>query len=115
MRHHRANRKFGRVRKIRKALLRSLAESLVLKEKIRTTEMKAKEIRPLVEKLVSLGKTKSIASERLLVSRVGKLSAHKLINTLGPRYAERKGGFLRITKLGRSKSSAIPMAVIEFV
>jgi len=93
----------------------SLARSLILKEKITTTITKAKALRPIVEKLVSRGKTTTVASRRLLISRVGSEGAVKLINTLGPKYKERAGGYTRIIKLGTRASDRAEMAVIEFV
>ncbi|MCR4279245.1 MAG: 50S ribosomal protein L17 [Candidatus Zambryskibacteria bacterium] len=115
MRHHNANRKFGRKTNQRNALLKSLAYSLALKGKIKTTEAKAKELRPYMEKLVTLGKKETLASRRLLESRVGKEAAKKIATDLAPSYKERAGGYLRITKMVRRKSDGAPQAVIEFV
>lgn len=115
MRHANANRKFGRERGQRKALLKSLAHNLVLEGKIRTTEAKAKELRPMVEKLVTLGKKETPASKRLLEARVGKMAAKKLSSSLAETYKTRAGGYTRITKLVRRSSDGAPMAVIEFV
>lgn len=115
MRHGNHNRKFGRERNQRKALLKSLAYSLVMKEKIKTTEPKAKEVRPFVEKLVTLGKSGTIASRRLLETRVGKIAGKKIALTLSPRYKTTKGGYTRITKLIQRKSDGAKMAIIEFV
>lgn len=115
MRHHNANRKFGRKKNQRQALMKSLARSLVLKRKIKTTEAKAKELRPYTEKLITLGKKETLAARRLLISRVGDDAAKKIVVTLVPEYKERKGGYLRITKMVRRTSDGSPMAVIEFV
>ena len=115
MRHGNVNRKFGRKTNQRKALLKSLGYSLVVKGKIKTTEAKAKEVRPFIEKLVTLGKKGTIASRRELESRVGKIAAKKIAVTLSPLYMERKGGYTRITKMIRRASDGAPMAVIEFV
>ena len=112
MRHHNANRKFGRVANQRKALLRSLAYSLVVKEKIKTTEPKAKELRPFVEKLITFGKKGTLASRRLLDTRVGRIAGKKIALTLSPKYKETKGGYTRITKLIRRSSDGAPMAII---
>lgn len=114
MRHHNANRKFGRKRNQRKALLKSLAHNLILKGKIETTEAKAKELRPMVEKLVTLGKKDTMAARRLLVARVGKMAAQK-IPTISATHKERAGGYTRITKLVHRKTDGAKMAVIEFV
>lgn len=115
MRHGNSNRKFGRERDQRKALMKSLAHNLVLKGKMKTTEAKAKEIRPFVEKLVTLGKKETPASKRLLEARVGKMAAHKIVSSLAGTYKTRVGGYTRITKLVRRNSDGAPMAVIEFV
>lgn len=116
MRHHNSNRKFGRKRDQRDALLKSLAYALISEEKITTTEAKAKELRPYIEKLVTRASKKDLSSLRLLVSRLGsKDSAHKLINVIAPRYQERGGGYTRIVKLTPRKGDASKMAVIEFV
>jgi large subunit ribosomal protein L17 len=115
MRHGNVNRKFGRKTNQRKALLKSLGYSLVVKGKIKTTEAKAKEVRPFVEKLVTLGKKDTLASRRVLEARVGKIAAKKIATKLSPEYKERNGGYTRITKMVRRSSDGAPMAVIEFV
>lgn len=115
MRHGNNVRKFGRPTNQRSALLKSLARSLVIKGKITTTEARAKEIRPLVEKLVTRGKTASVSNRRMLISALGDApTATKLIKT-ATNYTERKGGYLRITKMGPRKGDGAAMAVIEFV
>lgn len=115
MRHSNANRKFGRKKNQRNALLKSLAYSLALKGKIRTTEAKAKELRPFMEKLVTLGKKETLASRRLLTSRVGREAAKKIAKELAPVYKGRAGGYTRITKMVARKTDGAKMAVIEFV
>ena len=115
MRHHKANRKFSRVKKVRTGLLKSLALSLVTKGKIQTTDAKAREIRPVVEKMITSGKKDTVATRRLLVARVGKIGAEKIVNELSPKYKERAGGYTRITKLPARKSDGALMAVIELV
>ncbi len=115
MRHHNANRKFGRVTKVRKALLNSLARSLVLHEKIETTEPKAKELRPFIEKIVTMGKKESVAARRLIAEKVGKVASKKLVDELSPKYKSRAGGYTRIMKLKRRLSDGSKMAIIEFV
>ncbi len=115
MRHGNHNRKFGREDNERRALLKSLARSLVLEGRITTTQAKAKEIRPLVEKLVTRGREASVANRRLLIAALGDAAtANKLIKT-AEQYTERPGGYLRIVKMGPRKGDASPMAVIEFV
>ncbi|MDP3958028.1 MAG: 50S ribosomal protein L17 [bacterium] len=117
MRHGKAHRKFGRERNQRKALLRSLSRSLIVHGKIVTTEAKAKEIRPYVEKLVTAAKQDTHAARRLVSTRLSneaKLSK-KLFTDLAPKYKERTGGYTRIVKLPRRKSDGSTMAIIEFV
>jgi large subunit ribosomal protein L17 len=115
MRHGNVNRKFGRERGQRKALLKSLARSLVLRGKITTTIAKAKEIRPLVEKMVTRGRTDTVANRRLLVASLGDETTAKKLVTVAKNYEGRAGGYLRITKMGPRKGDAADMAVIEFV
>lgn len=115
MRHGNHNRKFGRKTNQRQALLKSLARSLVLKGRINTTEAKAKEIRPLVEKLITRGKTDTVANRRLLVSALGDETTAKKLVATAQTYKERAGGYLRIIKMGPRKGDAAAMALIEFV
>lgn len=117
MRHHNATKKFGRKKKQREALLRSLAISLIEHGRITTTETKAKALRPVVEKLVSRAKTQSLASRRVLLSRLSNNErvVQKLFADIAPRYTERNGGYVRIVKLPPRAKDASPMAVIEFV
>jgi len=115
MRHHNSNRKFGRKAATRNALMKSLARSLVLKEKITTTEAKAKELRPFVEKLVTTGKKATVAARRDLSIKVGPQGSKRIVEVLGPKYKDRKGGYTRISKLGSRNNDAAPMAQIEFV
>jgi large subunit ribosomal protein L17 len=115
MRHGNVNRKFGRKRNQRKALMKALAVALVTKEKIQTTEPKAKELRPHAERLVSYAKKGTLAAHRDLVALVGGSPAKKLMTDIGPRYKDRKGGYTRITKLGFRLKDGSPQAQIEFV
>ncbi len=116
MRHHNANRKFGRTRDARKALLRSLARSLVLNGKISTTEAKAKELRPFVEKLVTRAKNPTLATNRLLRARIGSVEAAlKLSKEIAPKYQSRPGGYIRIAKTGLRRKDGSVRAIIEFV
>lgn len=109
-------RKFHRIRGRRKSFLKGLADNLVMKGKMTTTEARAKEIRPMVERLVTLAKKQNLASFRLLVSKLPKKSAAKLYYEIAPRYKERNGGYLRILKsAARRKRDAAKQAVIEFV
>ena len=115
MRHSNHNRKFGRVRKQRKALLNSLARSLVIHQKLETTEPKAKELRPFIEKIVTQGKNDSVAKRRLMVEKIGKTASKKVADVFAKQYEDRKGGYTRITKLGRRSSDGSKMAIIEFI
>lgn len=116
MRHKIAQRKFGRKTDERRALLRSLAEGLIENGMMTTTEAKAKETRRFVEKLITLANRGTLASRRLVVSRLGtERRAHKLLSEIAPRYKERPGGYTRITKLPAREGDASPMAMIEFV
>ena len=115
MRHHNVKRKFGRIRKVRKALLNSLALALILENKIKTTDAKASELRPFAEKLVTTSKKGTLAARQTLVSKLGPLGADKIIKDLAPKYKGRSGGYTRITKLPARVSDGSLMAVIEFV
>lgn len=117
MRHHNHNRTFGRKRGERSALLRGLAISLIENGRIKTTEAKAKELRPYVEKLVTKGKRDSLASRRVVESVLGGPSSavmRKLFGDIAKKYAERNGGYTRITKLGETTAGRRE-ACIEFV
>lgn len=119
MRHHNTNRKFGREKDQRAALIRSLMRSLILTEKITTTEAKAKELRPAVEKLVTRALKGDLAARRLVLARLGnnKEATEKLFGELSERYKDRNGGYTRIIKLSprAGATDGSKMAVIEFV
>ena len=115
MNHSKSTRKFGRVKKVRDGLMKSLALSLVTKGKIKTTDAKARELRPLAEKMITMGKLGTVASRRNLVSKVGVIGAERIVKDLAPKYTDRKGGYTRITKLPARLSDGSLMAVIEFV
>ncbi|MBI3046510.1 MAG: 50S ribosomal protein L17 [Candidatus Harrisonbacteria bacterium] len=109
-------RKFHRIRGRRKSFLKTLEHNLIMKERVQTTEARAKEIRPLVEQLVTLAKKQQLASLRLLLSRLPKPAALKLYYEIAPKYQGRSGGYLRILKsAARRKRDAAKQAVIEFV
>jgi len=108
-------RKFSRKRNQRKALLKSLARELFLKEKIKTTGAKAKEVSSFVEKKISQAKMGDLASRRLLTQEFSPEIVKKLVEEIGPRYKERKGGYTRIVKLGPRKSDGAKMAIIELM
>ncbi len=116
MRHRIAHRKLNRTTSHRKAMFANMASSLIEHEQIVTTLPKAKELRPFVEKLVTLAKKGDLNSRRLAVSRTrNKEMTKKLFDVLGPRYKERQGGYIRIMKAGFRYGDNAPMAVIEFV
>jgi len=115
MRHHNANRKFSRVTKVRKALLNSLARSLILHERIETTEPKAKELKSFVEKLITSGKIGTVTVHRVLIAKVGPKATKILTGTLAQKYKERKGGYTRIIKIKRRISDGSKMAIIELI
>lgn len=96
-------------------MLRSLACNLITQEKIKTTEAKAKELRPFIEKFITRAKIDNLSNRRLLISKIGIKSAKKLFNQIAPKYKERKGGYTRIIKLPPRKTDASKMAIIEFV
>ena len=116
MRHKMAHRKLNRTASHRKAMFANMASSLIEHEQIVTTLPKAKELRPIVEKLVTLANRGDLNSRRLAIARTrNKEMAKKLFDVLGPRYAERQGGYIRIMKAGFRYGDNAPMAVIEFV
>jgi len=117
MRHGNNKRKFGRVRKVRKALMNSLALNLIVRGKIKTTLPKAKELRPFIEKLVTSAKAGDMATRRLIISKLSnrRPEVKKLFEVIAPKYKERKGGYTRVLKLGVRKADGAPMAIIEFV
>ena len=116
MRHHNKNKKFGRVKTQRNALLRSLSCALIRDEKIVTTETKAKALRPLIEKMVTHAKSDTVSSRRFVNSKVANEDlTNKLFTEIAPKYQKRNGGYTRIVKLPIRKSDASKMAQIEFV
>ncbi|MFO1069464.1 MAG: 50S ribosomal protein L17 [Geminicoccaceae bacterium] len=116
MRHGFSGRRFNRRTGHREAMLANLCQSLVLHEQITTTLPKAKDLRPVVEKLVTLGKRGDLHARRLLIAKTrSEDTARKLIDVLGQRYKERPGGYVRIMKAGFRHGDNAPMAVIEFI
>ena len=116
MRHKMAHRKLNRTTSHRKAMFANMASSLIEHEQIVTTLPKAKELRPIVEKLVTLAKKGDLNSRRLAIARTrNKEMSKKLFDVLGPRYKDRQGGYIRIMKAGFRYGDNAPMAVIEFV
>lgn len=115
MRKRKKIRKLSRKRDQRRALLKSLARDLFLREKIKTTEAKAKELRGFVEKFIVRAKEKNLSNIRYLRRFFSKDVLKKLFNEIGPRYKERRGGYTRIIKLGQRKSDGAKIVQIELV
>ncbi|MDZ5697600.1 50S ribosomal protein L17 [Chelativorans sp. M5D2P16] len=116
MRHGKSGRKLNRTSSHRKAMFANMAASLIEHEQIVTTLPKAKELRPIVEKLVTLGKRGDLAARRRAIASVrDEALVRRLFDTVAPRYAERNGGYTRIMKAGFRHGDNAPMAVIEFV
>ena len=116
MRHRIAHRKLNRTASHRKAMFANMSAALIEHEQITTTLPKAKELRPLVEKLVTLAKKGDLNSRRIAIARTrDKAMTKKLFDVIGPRYADRPGGYIRIMKAGFRYGDNAPMAVIEFV
>ncbi|MHA6344649.1 50S ribosomal protein L17 [Roseivivax sp. CAU 1761] len=116
MRHARGYRRLNRTHEHRKALWANMAGSLIEHEQIKTTLPKAKELRPIVEKLVTLAKRGDLHARRLAAAQLKQdIHVAKLFDVLGPRLADRQGGYLRIMKAGFRYGDMAPMAIIEFV
>lgn len=116
MRHRNANRKLNRTSSHRLAMLRNMANSLLTHETIVTTLPKAKELRRVAEPLITLGKKPSLANRRLAFNRTrDRAVVVKLFDELGPRFAERNGGYVRILKYGFRAGDNAPMALVELV
>ena len=116
MRHARGHRRLNRTHEHRTAMFANMAGSLIVHEQIKTTLPKAKELRPIVEKMVTLARRGDLHARRLLASRLKDDSAvAKLMDVLGPRYADRPGGYVRVLKAGFRYGDMAPMAIIEFV
>ena len=116
MRHGNSGRKFSRTASHRKAMFANMAVALITHEQIVTTLPKAKDLRPIVEKLVTLGKRGDLHARRQAIAQLRDVAAaKKLFDTLGPRYQERQGGYLRVLKAGFRYGDNAPVAVIEFV
>ncbi len=116
MRHRNSGRKFSRTSSHRKAMFSNMCTSLIEHELIKTTLPKAKDLRPYVEKLITLGKQGTLHSRRLAASRLrDEASAQKLTTTLAERYADRNGGYVRIIKAGFRYGDNAPLAIIELV
>jgi large subunit ribosomal protein L17 len=116
MRHGNAHRKLGRTTSHRLAMFRNMSASLIKHEQIKTTLPKAREIRPYMEKLITLAKHGGLSNRRLAHARLGDdEQLIKLFDILAARYADRQGGYVRIVKAGIRRSDATPMAIVELV
>ena len=116
MRHKVGHRKLGRTSSHRQAMMANMAASVIKHEQIRTTLPKAKELRPVVERLITLGKRGDLHARRLAFARLrDDAVTKKLFEVLGPRYAKRAGGYTRVLKAGYRYGDSAPMAVIELV
>ncbi len=116
MRHRKSGKKLNRTSSHRKAMYRNMAASLIRHETIRTTVSKAKELRRVVEPLITLAKQDDVARRRLAFARLrDKESVGKLFTELGPRFKERPGGYLRILKMGNRPGDAAPMALVQLL
>jgi large subunit ribosomal protein L17 len=116
MRHRNAHRKLSVTTEHRAALFRNMASALIKHEQISTTLPKAKELRPYVEKLVTLAKHGGLANRRIAMSRMmDETQVKKLFDVVGPRYIARTGGYIRVLKAGFRKGDQAAMAIIEFV
>ena len=116
MRHGKTHRKFNRRSDHRQAMLANLAASLIKHEQILTTLPKAKDLRPVVEKLVTLGKRGGLHARRQAIAQMRDLAmVKKLFDVIGPRYKDRNGGYTRVMKAGFRYGDSAPVAVIEFI
>jgi len=116
MRHRQSGRKLNRTSSHREAMFKNMSASLVTHEMIRTTLPKAKELRGVIEPLITLAKVDTVANRRLAFARVRDRDVvSKLFNELGPRYKERPGGYVRVLKCGFRDGDSAPMAIVELV
>ena len=117
MAYHKTGRKFGRKRDQRNQLMRSLARSLILHERIKTTEARAKSLRPYIEKLITKAGKSGLATRRLLLSRFNndEIVVKKMLEQIGPKYKDQGGGYTRITKVEPRPGSGRTIAIIELI
>jgi large subunit ribosomal protein L17 len=117
VRHRKTRHKLSRDKAHRKALLKNLSRQLIEHERIRTSQAKAKAVKPEVERMITLAKRGDLHARRQLLSRLGqdKFIVHKLVEEIAPRYTERPGGYTRIVKLGPRRSDSTEMVFIELV
>ncbi|MFQ3307005.1 MAG: large subunit ribosomal protein L17 [Candidatus Midichloriaceae bacterium] len=117
MHHRKSYRTLSRSTAHRKSLLRNLCISLINNGQIKTTLPKAKELRPIIEKMVTAGKANSLHARRRLISKLGgaESATNKIMTEISPKFADRNGGYTRILKYGYRKGDCAPMAIIQFV
>lgn len=115
MNKRKVGRKFNRERDQRAALLRSLARNLIIKERIETSQARAKELRPMIEKLLTRARRQNLSTVRYVSSIFDEKTAWKLLKEIAPKYSERPGGYTRIIKVINKRSDASKRAIIEFV
>lgn len=116
MRHRKKIAKLSLTRNVRKALFRNMSQSLFKYESVKTTLVKAKALRPYVEKMITKAKVDTVHHKRLVMKQLYNRSIMlKLFNDIAPRFSERHGGYLRITKLGKRRSDGTEMAILDFV
>lgn len=116
MRHGKAGRKLNRTSSHRKAMFKNMSAALIKHEQIVTTLPKAKELRPIVEKLITLGKRGDLHARRQAIAQIGdEVMVKKLFDVLGPRYQDRNGGYTRVLKAGFRHGDNAPVGIIEFV
>ncbi|OGM90943.1 50S ribosomal protein L17 [Candidatus Wolfebacteria bacterium RIFCSPHIGHO2_01_FULL_48_22] len=116
MKHQKKGKKFHRTKGQREAFIQGLVSNLIQKEKIQTTDVRAKTLKTEAEKMITLAKKQNTASLRLLIARLPRKSAQKLYYEIAPRYAERKGGYIRVIKQGKRRiGDAAMTSMVEFV
>ena len=117
MRHQKTRHKLSRDSAHRKALLKNLCKEIIEHERIKTSEAKAKAVKPEIEKLITLAKRGDLHARRQALSTLGqdKFIVYKLFEEIAPRYTDRPGGYTRVIKLGRRSSDGSPVAIVEFV
>lgn len=116
MRHYKKHNKLNQAVAARQAIVKNLAGSLVIYEKIKTTKAKAKMVKPFVEKLVTIGKINNLTNRRKLLQKLYlKKAVDKILEVLGPRYRQRNGGYIRMVKLDQRKGDGAEMVQIEFI
>lgn len=116
MRHRNSKRILGRNRSHRKMLIKNLLKSFFINGKIKTTAVKAKAVKPIIEKLITIGKKNNLTSRRIIIKKIGSnVLANKILNDISPKYVERKGGYTRILKLGIRSGDGSKVVVLTLV